>query len=517
MLSFAYAHASPYLLNTIQPRIIGARLPTPVVALLTGLCYYLAAYLVVNYALTPEGIAIVWPPNGVLLAVLLTRPQREWAWYVAAIIPAELIADYPHFTVAQALAFALINGGEALLAALLLRGRHGPPFALSNLRETLRFGVFAVMVASMSAAVLGAWVHVSIGASNTSYWTFWQIWWFGDALGLLLVTPFIIGWITRSSDVLEVLTLPRVLEASVLTVTTLVAGWIVFGGVIDRNHVILSAILMLPLAIWAAVRFGVRGAASITMIITVFAIAEAIHTNNIFGWMSKLTVAILVQEYVATLAFTSLVLATLLRELRERNATMEQRVDERTRELLEANARLETLATTDALTGLYNRRYFMGRATELFSHSVRYLSSMSIVMIDVDHFKRINDTCGHDFGDKVLQRIAETCVQVLRECDIAARYGGEEFVLVLLDTQAHGAKTSAERIRCAIASLQFECNGEALAVSASFGVAERMPEDEDLRTLLIRADTALYIAKKSGRNRVVCAEVVADVESTSQV
>lgn len=496
---------------------MGAGFSIFVVALLTGLGYYLAAYLVVNYGLTPEGIAIVWPPNGVLLAVLLTRPQREWAWYVAAIIPAELIADYPQFTVAQAFAFALINGGEALLAALLLRGRDGPPFALSNLRETVRFGLFAVIVASMSAAVLGAWVHVSIGASNTGYWTFWQIWWFGDALGLLLVTPFIIGWITRTSDVLQILNLRRVLEATALTVTTLVVGWIVFGGVIDRNHVIVSAILMLPLPIWAAVRFGVRGAASITMLITIFALAEAIHTNNIFGGLSKLTVAILVQEYVATLAFTSLVLATLLRELRERSATMEQRVDERTRELVEANARLETLATTDALTGLYNRGYFMGRAIELFTHSSRYQSSMSVVMIDVDNFKQINDTCGHDFGDKVLQRIAETCGQALRECDIAARYGGEEFVLVLLDTQTNGAKASAERIRCAVANLQLEYHGAAIPVSASFGVAERMPEDRDLRTLLIRADTALYIAKKSGRNRVVSAELVGEVENTSQV
>lgn len=502
-------HADP-----TQPQIIGARLPTYVVALLTGLGYYLAAYVVVNYALTPEGIAMVWPPNGVLLAVLLTRPQREWAWYLAAIIPAELIADYPHFTVAQALAFALINGGETLLAAFLLRGRNGTAFTLCNLRETVRFGLFAVIIASMIAAVLGAWVHVTIAAGNTSYWTFWQIWWFGDALGVLLVTPLLIGWLTRNADV-QVLNLRRVLEAAALTVTTLVVGWIVFGGVIDRNHVIVSAILMLPLPIWAAVRFGVRGAASITMLITVFAIAEAIHANNIFGGLSKLTVAILVQEYVATLAFTSLVLATLLRELRERSATMEQRVDERTRELVEANARLETLATTDALTGLYNRGYFMGRATELFTNSVRYHSSMSVVMIDVDHFKRINDTCGHDFGDKVLQRIAETCIQALRECDIAARYGGEEFVLVLQDTDAIGAKISADRLRCAVASLQLEYNGEPIPVSASFGVAERMPEDHDLRTLLIRADTALYIAKKSGRNRVVCAEVSAEVKNAS--
>lgn len=490
-------------------------MPVFVLALIVGLGYFLAAYLAVNYALTPEGIAIVWPPNGVLLAALLVRPQREWVWYLAAIIPAELIADYPLFTVPHALAFALINGGEAFLAAWLLRGRDGPPFTLSDLRETVRFGLFAILVASMSAAVLGAWVHVSIPGSNTSYWSFWQIWWFGDALGLLLVTPLIIGWVTRKSRVLPAFNLWRVLEATALTVTTLGVGWIVFGGLLDRNYIITSAILALPLPIWAAVRFGVRGAASVTMLITVFAIAEATQGRSIFRVFDGLTVAILVQEYVATLAFTSLMLATLLRELRERSATLEQRVDERTSELVEANARLETLATVDALTGLYNRGYFMGRADELFAQSSRYQSNLSVVMIDVDHFKQINDTCGHDFGDKVLQRIAQTCGRALRDCDIAARYGGEEFVLLLLDTPIHGAEVSAERIRCAVAELQLQYNGEAIPVTASFGVAERTPEDNDLRTLLIRADTALYIAKNSGRNRVVCAEVGGDVENTS--
>ena len=508
---------TPHLdyLDRTQPQIIGARLPTYVVAILTGLGYYFAAYLIVNYALTPEGIAIVWPPNGVLLAALLTRPQREWIWYIAAIIPAELIADYALFTVSQALAFALINGGEALLAALLLRGRDGPPFTLSNLRETMRFGLFAVIVASMSAAVLGAWTHVWIDAGKTSYWTFWQIWWFGDALGLLLVTPLIIGWITRKSRVLPALNLRRVLEAATLTIAMLAAGWIVFGGLFDRNQVVVSAILILPLPIWAAVRFGVRGAASVTMLISVFAIAEATQGNSIFHVFGTLTVAILLQEYIATLAFTSLVLATLLRELRERSATMEQRVEERTRKLVEANARLEMLATTDALTGLYNRGYFMGRADELFAQSCRYQSSMSVVMIDVDHFKQINDTCGHDFGDNVLKRIAETCRQALRECDVAARYGGEEFVLVLIDTPIQGAETNADRIRCAVANLQLNYNGETIPVTASFGVAERTPEDKDLRTLLIRADTALYIAKNRGRNRVVCAESCVESEKTS--
>lgn len=104
-------------------------------------------------------------------------------------------------------------------------------------------------------------------------------------------------------------------------------------------------------------------------------------------------------------------------------------------------------------------------------------SWLSVVTIDVDRFEQINDTCGHDLGNSVLQRIAHTCKQALRDSDIAARYDGEEFVLILLDTGALGAATTVERIRCAIAELRLECNGQEIPISASFGVAERAPED----------------------------------------
>jgi len=482
------------------------RAPIFVAAILTSIGYYLGAYLGVNYTLMPEGIAIVWPPNGVLLAVLLIRPQREWVWYLAAIFPAELIADYPTFTLAQALAFAAINSSEALLAAYLLRGRHGPAFTLSHLREAMRFGLFAVIAASMSAAVLGAWMYQSIKVGDTSYWAYWQIWWFGDALGLLLVTPLIIGWMDRKSLAMPPWNRWRIIEATALTGATLAIGFIVFGGLIERSQVPVSAILTLPLPIWAAVRFGLRGAASITLLLAVFAVAEATRGASVFRVFDEATAVILLQEFIAILAFSSLALAALLRELRERSAGLEQRVAERTRELVETNARLKALATTDALTDLYNRRYFMERAVETFAQSSRYKHHMSVVMIDVDHFKRINDTCGHDFGDSVLRRIAETCKQQLRDGDIAARYGGEEFVLMLPETNTPGAEAIAERIRCAIADLQLEYNGVAMPVSASFGVAERAPEDKNINALLIRADNALYTAKNNGRDRVVCAD-----------
>jgi diguanylate cyclase (GGDEF)-like protein len=481
------------------------RFPVVVVATLTGLGYYLGAYLGVNFTLMPEGIAIVWPPNGVLLAALLMRPQREWPWYLAAIVPAELAADYPTFTVPQALAFAAVNIGEVLLAAWLLRGRRGPAITLARLREAMCFGLYAVLIASMSAAVLGAWVYQLIKTGDTGYWTFWRIWWFGDALGLLLITPLIIGWTAHITVVMQPLNWQRILEASALAGTTLLLGFIVFGGVIAQHYIPISAIFTLPLPLWAAVRFSLRGAASITLLLTVFAVAEATSDDSIFKLPDEATTVILLQEFIAILAFSSLALAALMRELRETSASLERRVAERTRELRETNARLETLATIDALTGLYNRRYFLERAGKAFAQAGRYHRPLSVVMLDVDHFKQLNDSCGHDFGDIVLRRIADTCQQELRQGDIAARYGGEEFVLMLPETAVSGAETIAERIRRAVVDLPLECGGREVPVSASFGVAGRTEQDQDISTLLKHADTALYGAKEAGRNRVAIA------------
>jgi len=172
-------------------------------------------------------------------------------------------------------------------------------------------------------------------------------------------------------------------------------------------------------------------------------------------------------------------------------------------ELKEANARLEALATTDALTGLYNRRYL---DTVLFSElrrTLRYKAPLSIILIDLDRFKLVNDSFGHAVGDAVLRNVAESITKQARATDVTARYGGEEIVMVLPNTDARGAGELAERLRQSIAELTHEHAGVSVKVTASFGIATYTaagslnPDD-----LLRQADEALYQAKHAGRNRV---------------
>jgi diguanylate cyclase (GGDEF)-like protein len=181
-------------------------------------------------------------------------------------------------------------------------------------------------------------------------------------------------------------------------------------------------------------------------------------------------------------------------------------------DLKEANARLEALATTDALTGLFNRRYF---DTVLFAElrrTLRYRAPLSIVLLDIDRFKAVNDGYGHAVGDTVLCNVAGLITSRARSTDVAARYGGEEIVLVLPHTDARGAGELAERLRRAIADLSHVAGESDLRVTASFGIATYLASAEQLNPeeLLRRADEALYEAKRSGRNRVSVWQAHAD-------
>jgi diguanylate cyclase (GGDEF)-like protein/PAS domain S-box-containing protein len=163
---------------------------------------------------------------------------------------------------------------------------------------------------------------------------------------------------------------------------------------------------------------------------------------------------------------------------------------------------LRRLATTDPLTGAFNRRHFLAAAAQEVERSVRYGSPMAVLMLDIDHFKVINDTYGHALGDEVLKRTVEVCRAGLRDVDVFARFGGEEFVVLLPETPLAGALGLAERLRRAVAEMAVPLAQGDLRITVSVGVADRQGEEIGLDHLLGRADHALYRAKLGGRDRV---------------
>lgn len=204
-------------------------------------------------------------------------------------------------------------------------------------------------------------------------------------------------------------------------------------------------------------------------------------------------------------------------ELKVMVKELEERVSERTRELKDKNLlldlknallekknqALEQLAISDQLTGLFNRRYFDEKLNEYSNLMMRIEQPLSCLMADIDHFKNLNDTYGHQAGDQVLAAIARILRDSSRKTDICARYGGEEFIMLLPNTTSENAFLHAEEIRLKIQDSSIRFDSKSLRVTLSIGVGVGEKESDLFEALVKTADRALYRAKESGRNRVV--------------
>lgn len=177
---------------------------------------------------------------------------------------------------------------------------------------------------------------------------------------------------------------------------------------------------------------------------------------------------------------------------------LKQELDEATQYTEE----LEKKLNQDQLTGAFNRRAYEKRIREEMARFMRYNNNLSLLVIDADHFKRINDDYGHAIGDKCLQEIIKRTIPLLRENDMLARYGGEEFVVIMPETDAEGAVVAAEKIRKTIEKIEFIYKKEKVRVTVSIGASQASPEDTDHQQIFERADVAVYRAKEAGRNRV---------------
>ncbi|MFH1157573.1 MAG: sensor domain-containing diguanylate cyclase [Pseudomonadota bacterium] len=179
--------------------------------------------------------------------------------------------------------------------------------------------------------------------------------------------------------------------------------------------------------------------------------------------------------------------AAIVRDISEKKKTEEE---------------LLRLAATDPLTGAFNRREFTALADHEGVRSNRYNRPLSILMLDLDHFKRLNDTYGHAAGDKALQRFTTLCCNTLRTVDVFGRWGGEEFVALLPETDAKGAAVIAERLRKIVSQSVLIHNSQRIVVTVSIGIAQYRSGETTIDAPLGRADAAVYDAKKAGRDRI---------------
>jgi len=210
----------------------------------------------------------------------------------------------------------------------------------------------------------------------------------------------------------------------------------------------------------------------------------------------------IVQAFRTTRSFSTVYSQVdMMAQLREQQAWTQEAL----LQVQEANRKLSEQASTDALTGVANRRQLLERSDMEVPRAVRNGVPLSLLCLDLDHFKDINDAYGHQAGDEVLKHVATQIQETLRPTDLLARVGGEEFHILLPDTDLAGAGEAAERIRAGIEALEIPALGVILRVTASVGCAQLGPDGADMKSLTHTADERLYQAKALGRNRVVMA------------
>ena len=285
-----------------------------------------------------------------------------------------------------------------------------------------------------------------------------------------------------------------------------VAGTVVLGETADdfhRSRILMAAgLFMSAVNVASPIRFTHARAITICCIIVfgglVLSGAGLIapgSNGDLVGFTTAMGLVSLIVVYRAEAARREAFLLTL----RDRMTSLE---------LSRANERLMALSQTDALTNVYNRRFFDTAAPLARANSIHDKTCLALMMIDVDHFKQLNDSSGHAEGDVCLQRIARAIGAHARADDLVARYGGEEFVVILPETSAADAALVAERIRAAIESLHFDYPQGPPVMTVSIGVAALAADDDaSILDLVKSADAALYRAKAAGRNRVVGADV----------
>jgi diguanylate cyclase (GGDEF) domain len=440
-------------------------------ALLLGLAgvYFVAGKLGLKLAYVNASTSAVWPCTGIALAALLILGYRVWPAIFAG---AFLVNITTAGTVATSFGIATGNTLEALTATYLV-GRYADGrnvFLRSH--NIFKFALFAAFSAALGATMGATAITLGGFAPRPAYSAIWSTWWLGDAVGALVIVPLILLWVENPR--LD-WTRKQMVELVFLASGLVAISWVVFG---DGLHFVVRnypfEYLCFPFLVWAAFRFGRRKAATAIALLAIMATWGTVHGFGPFVHSSQNTSLLMMQSFMAITSLTALVLAAESTEHRH------------------AEEHVRHLADSDPLTGLANYRRLVEALDSEIKRYNRSRIPFAILLLDMDHLKKINDTHGHLAGSRALCRLADILRLHCREIDVAARYGGDEFVLVLPEASAQAALHVAQRI-----SFRLQNDGLEPPLSVSTGVAAYPTDGGSLEELLSAADRALYANKNA--------------------
>jgi diguanylate cyclase (GGDEF)-like protein len=459
--------------------------------LLVTVLYLITARIGQVFSIDPGNITPVWIPSGIMLAWVILRGYYIWPGIFFGAFLGNSWAYFSTTSAAElyAAVFAgVFNGiGDTLctiVAAMLLQKYFKESTPFNSLNAFWGLMVFGVVLGPFVSALFGVtslWL-VDILAKDTYTFSLFT-WWIGDGIGVLLLTPLILAFAHPEDDLTFQ---PRIPEIVLFSAAALLYPILLFS--LGNNDFLASnsAFLLVPILFWAVIRFGLRISFSVTLYFSICLIwLESIglgpfHYDDIFYNIVS------TQFFVLITVSSIFIIGSLLAD-RDRDFRL-----------------LQDKNQHDALTKIFNRQYFDQRLSQEISRQERYKKPFSIIMYDIDFFKKVNDTYGHQAGDEVLIKLSSVISAQLRDIDILARWGGEEFMILLPETNAEGAAFFAERIRAKVEQTEMIPN---VFITISLGVVEAAPEVKNRElTLISQLDAALYLAKNNGRNQVQFAQ-----------
>jgi diguanylate cyclase (GGDEF)-like protein len=437
-------------------------------------------------------LAAISFPAGLYAAAILMVPRRVWPTLFVVTLAGNLTSNvlWHGVPLLSSTLNWLANTMGMVVGAMLFLCVYPRGSRVTDRRSLVMFVACMAILGTLVSALLRAATqlvvdgHVVVDTST--------IHWQGRMLGVALIAPFLLNatdlqpW--REPD----------FERRAICLGGLVLGTVVIGTCVfayQQRPIVFAAI---PFLACAAIRHRVCGASLTTLALGVVVIWNTALGRGPFALDDSVSERVLLaQAYLAVLGMVSMTLAALTIEVE----TWTEDANNTRQALEKANHFLQHRATTDALTQLHNRGAFDQKLEEEVSRAMRHDLPLSLVLLDIDHFKAWNDEFGHPAGDEVLRRVAGVLATTARVSDVVARVGGEEFAILLTHTDRAGAAVVAERFRAAVADETWEPR----PVTISVGFASFSPLDRTGDALVARADHALYLSKQAGRNRVSAA------------
>lgn len=467
--------------------------PSPYRLVLVAVVFGLTARVALALSdLSTDHLASIWLANGAVLAFLMVAPRRHWLAYLFAAAVGNIVANWELRTdPAFYSVLTLINLFEIAVAAYPLRASLRRP-DLSRREALLPFLGYGVVLAPLAAAILSALtVNAFYGSAPLQIMLTWFA---ADALGIGIVTPVVLVVLRgQFKDLFG----PSRSAQTLLYIAAVTAAAV--GVFAQTTYPLLF--LIPPAMLLVASRLGHAGVALMVPILTLIAIVASLTGHGPAALNAALDVEDRVQITQLFVFSTSLLSFWIASTESDRRRITE--------ELQISVGKLARLAAADGLTGLSNRRNFDETFAKEWRRASRSRLPLSVVLIDVDHFKAYNDSYGHLQGDDCLKRVAaEIASSLSRPADLAVRYGGEEFLLLLPETDAAGASLMAELVRSRIEAMAIPHEGSrtSTVVTASLGTATYDPRAavvlERPEAMIEHADQQLYAAKRQGRNRV---------------